>query len=534
MQPYLTESEPDLGDSLPPSDSHTRNSPSCVGTSLGPNVAVQTVAGSPQGGSSMKLSGYFTFVVLAFGSVLSTSAQQNPTQVTVSSVVTCVSTGDQRQHCSANTSAGVVMLRQSSETNCLLGRNWGYDAQGVWVTEGCGGEFATGSTSRSVAVPVEANAYVEPADQKAEMATATTGVNPKVQYFGMLNPYGSLRTIVGISDAGAQVQDDASRIGINFTTFGAIKVFGTAEWGVNLVQSETTFNAGATTASGFGVINQATQPVFGARLGFVGVDFGAFGRIAFGKQNSTHYDITDYTTDRFNVFGGQSTATYVAGTDGGQSGTGRADQVILYHIKFAKIFDFGAQGQLRSGATSQAFNGFGFSLQATVLPGLKIGGAYNKTYFNPEFTRVIFNGGGTDYWTIGAKGDWRNLEWGAVYVRQSNGDIAFVPDPAGGPEPIAIGFSADGVELYSRLKFGKFAAVFGFDDYIPRDLSPFINSNFKTRYGILGAEWHFSKAGYAFFETSLGDSVDAQGKNVSDAAALGFRYDFSWKTPHTE
>ena len=141
MQPYLTESEPDLGDSLPPSDSHTRNSPSCVGTSLGPNVAVQTVAGSPQGGSSMKLSGYFTFVVLAFGSVLSTSAQQNPTQVTVSSVVTCVSTGDQRQHCSANTSAGVVMLRQSSETNCLLGRNWGYDAQGVWVTEGCGGRI---------------------------------------------------------------------------------------------------------------------------------------------------------------------------------------------------------------------------------------------------------------------------------------------------------------------------------------------------------------------------------------------------------
>jgi hypothetical protein len=79
----------------------------------------------------MKLSIYFTLAVLSFGLVLSTSAQQNPTQVTVSSVVTCVSTGDQRQHCPANTSAGVVILRQSSETNCLLGRNWGYDAQGV-------------------------------------------------------------------------------------------------------------------------------------------------------------------------------------------------------------------------------------------------------------------------------------------------------------------------------------------------------------------------------------------------------------------
>ena len=482
----------------------------------------------------MKLSIYFTLAVLAFGLVLSTSAQQNPTQVTVSSVVTCVSTGDQRQHCPANTSAGVVMLRQSSETNCLLGRNWGYDAQGVWVSEGCGGEFATGSTSRPAAVPGEANAYVETADQKAEMDTATTGTNPILHYTGMFNPYGSLRNIVGISNAGAYVQDDASRVGINFSTFGRIKVFATAEVGVDLVQSETTFNAGATTASGFGVISQETNPVFGARLGFIGVDFGRFGSIAFGKQNSTHYDITDYTTDRFNVFGGVSTATYVAGTDGGQSGTGRADQIILYHLKFAKIFDFGAQGQLRTGATSQAFNGFGFSLQAAVLPGLTIGGAYNKTYFNTQFTQVIFNGNSTDYWTLGAKGDWRVLEWGAVWARQNNGDIAFVPNPAGGAEPIAVGFSANGIELYSKLKFGKFAAILGFEDYIPHDLSPLINPNFKTRYAILGAEWHFSKSGYAFFESSLGDSVDAHGKDVSDEAAIGFRYDFSLNTPHTE
>jgi hypothetical protein len=36
------------------------------------------------------------------------------------------------------------------------------------------------------------------------------------------------------------------------------------------------------------------------------------------------------------------------------------------------------------------------------------------------------------------------------------------------------------------------------------------------------------------FETRLGDSVDATGMDVSDAAAIGFRYDFSWRTPHTQ
>jgi predicted porin len=343
------------------------------------------------------------------------------------------------------------MLRQTSETSCLLGRNWGYDDQGVWVAEGCGGDFATGSTTRSVAIPGEANAVVESAGQKAQMERVTTGTNPKVKYTGMLNPYASLRNIVSISDGTAEVQDDASRLGINLNTFGAIQVFGTAEWGVNLVQSETSLNAGATTASGFGTVNTVTQPVFGARLGFIGVDFGKFGRLSFGKQNSTHYDVTDYTTDRFNVFGGQSTATYVAGTDGGQSGTGRADQTILYHLKFAKILDLGAQGQLRTANTVQAFNGFGFSLQAQILPQVKIGGAYNKTYFSPANTQIFFHGGGTEYWALGGKGDWRNLEWGAVWVRQTNGDLAFVPDPLGGPVPIAVGFSASGVELYSRF-----------------------------------------------------------------------------------
>ncbi len=426
------------------------------------------------------------------------------------------------------------MLRQSGENSCLLGRNWGYDAQGVWVSEGCSGEFATGSTSRSTAIPAEAGAAFEPEDMKSEMATVTTGTNPEVHYTGMFNPYGSIRNIVGIDNNAAEVQDDASRVGINFNTFGPIKVFATAEWGVDLVQSETTFNAGATTAQGFGVINQETNPVFGARLGFIGVDFGKFGRLSFGKQYSTHYDVTDYTTDRFNVFGGVSTATYPAGTDGGQSGTGRADQTILYHLKFAKIFDFGAQGQLRTGATYQAFNGFGFSLQATVFRGVKIGGAYNKTYFNPEFRQAVFGGGNTDYWALGGKGDWRNLEWGAVWVQQNNGDIAFVPNPAGGPEPVAVGFSANGIELYSKLKFGRFAAIFGFEDYIPRHLNPLINSNFKTRYAILGAEWHFSKSGYTFFETALGDSKNAEGMNVSNEAAIGFRYDFNWKTPHVE
>ena len=61
-----------------------------------------------------------------------------------------------------------------------------------------------------------------------------------------------------------------------------------------------------------------------------------------------HYDVTSYTTDRFNVFGGQGTHTYVAGTDGGPSGTGFADRVVNYRNTLFKILDVGVQGQFRA------------------------------------------------------------------------------------------------------------------------------------------------------------------------------------------
>jgi hypothetical protein len=46
--------------------------------------------------------------------------------------------------CAANTAAGVALFRSSGESSCMMGKTWGYDDAGVWVFDGCGGEF-TGS-----------------------------------------------------------------------------------------------------------------------------------------------------------------------------------------------------------------------------------------------------------------------------------------------------------------------------------------------------------------------------------------------------
>jgi len=255
------------------------------------------------------------------------------------------------------------LLRSTGESSCLLGKTWGYDDAGIWVFDGCGGEFAVGSTSE------------------------TSGGS---DFIGTFEPYGQLRTHLAAFDDTAEVQDNATRAGINFRTRGAVKIFAGTEWGIKLVQSSTQFNLSASGPGDFGVVDTDTNTVFDARLGFVGIDFGWLGRVAIGKQNSVHYDVTSYTTDRFNVFGGQGTSTYVAGTDGGASGTGRADRVVNYRNTIFKILEVGFQGQFR-GADS---NGVGGSIQLTVLPGVKVGGAVTRTNWSPATQDLVQGLGG--------------------------------------------------------------------------------------------------------------------------------------------
>ena len=128
--------------------------------------------------------------------------------------------------------------------------------------------------------------------------------------------------------------------------------------------------------------------VFGARLGYVGVDFGYGGRVTIGKQWGVHTDVTMYTTDQFNVFGSEGSATYTAGTDGGFLGTGRADAAVSYHNSILKVLDVGAQVQFRTTENDNVIDGAGLSAQFTVLPGTRIGATYTKSYIAETSSRA--------------------------------------------------------------------------------------------------------------------------------------------------
>jgi hypothetical protein len=58
--------------------------------------------------------------------------------------VSCASKPGERQVCPADTSGGVAIVRSHGAAACLLGKTWGYDDKGVWVSDGCVADFVVG------------------------------------------------------------------------------------------------------------------------------------------------------------------------------------------------------------------------------------------------------------------------------------------------------------------------------------------------------------------------------------------------------
>lgn len=72
----------------------------------------------------------------------------------------------------------------------------------------------------------------------------------------------------------------------------------------------------------------------------------ARGNVSFGKQWAPYADVARFT-DELNVWGGEWSGIFAGRTDGGVSGTGRADDA-LQHRLAADPVRLAAQAQLRT------------------------------------------------------------------------------------------------------------------------------------------------------------------------------------------
>lgn len=188
--------------------------------------------------------------------------------------------------------------------------------------------------------------------------------------------YGSLRGRAFVDGEGeATLDDSTSRLGIRgqLDVTETYQFFGRGEVGTNIVGDLTRFLIGGDPGTQEGQEDVAIP----LRLAFIGLD-GPQGRLSFGKQWSTYYDVAVFT-DQAPFFGGNASGTYAAGTDGGIAGTGRADRVLQYRFAISH-FKFGVQAQIRNLTdNNRSFaDAWGISTNYQFKEGITLGAAFNQ------------------------------------------------------------------------------------------------------------------------------------------------------------
>jgi predicted porin len=436
--------------------------------------------------------------------------------------MTCSSDGA-RRHCAANTDAGVALQRSTGAAHCLLGRNWGYDAEGIWVTEGCGAEFVVGNSMHEQQrlagqdpIPV-----VEPARTDIEAAG-------NAARSGEFSVYSRLGVVTTVTENEAQVQDNGSRLRFEYASRGGQRFFAAAEWAVNLTRTPSTINAGEST-NGSLFIDESSSDVLGARLGYIGVDLGNYGTLTLGKQWGVYYDVTSYT-DGFNAFGAEATATFNAGGDGGFAGTGRADGALQYRDSFFDVLDVGVQVQMRDLGNGEFFDGYGLSLRAHVTPRIEIGGAYNRARFRDELIGIVPGvEDDAEYRTIGVRYRNDKLTLSAVLAQQRDGDLArFQSVEPNGPFRAEV-FDAEGVELFGRYQLGSIGVVAGFLHYSPElnEDNVLTHPSAERQYGIVGLDYRPTRHALLYAEYRAASGADFLGVPGSNVFVVGAKYEFA-------
>ncbi len=85
---------------------------------------------------------YLLAAAAAFGFAFSSAARGEDYSSDTEKSVSCSSNDGRRNECPADLRGYTVRgVDQASRTECVVGRNWGYDDRGVWVSEGCRATF---------------------------------------------------------------------------------------------------------------------------------------------------------------------------------------------------------------------------------------------------------------------------------------------------------------------------------------------------------------------------------------------------------
>jgi predicted porin len=336
--------------------------------------------------------------------------------------------------------------------------------------------------------------------------------------------YGRFSGHLAFTDDGVDVANNGSRFGIKAEQKLSIdfSIIGQGEWKVNLGQGDTRYSVSENPDTGLATLDSTSSDAIGTRLGFLGVRFGPYGTLTYGKQWGVYYDVSEWT-DRFAAFGAHGSSTYNAGTDGGQTGEGRANDAVIYRVALGPV-RLGAQAQFLD-TRDGVVDGLSGSAVYESGRGLKIGVAYSHSYLDFGALDVVgYDGGDAQALTFGINFDDGAWMISALDTWTRNHEFVLA-------DSATVAYDTLGAELLVGYRFhGKLMPYAGFDFAIPRNLdTTFVDPEYGTRDVLGGVRWLFDpKPGsFVYLEGRTGQTRDASGTRAADIVTLGIRFNYS-------
>lgn len=347
------------------------------------------------------------------------------------------------------------------------------------------------------------------------------GYSQNIPFLDSVSVYGNLCGQLAFYKETLEVQNNGSRIGLylDYSFKNEFKILGHTEWAVNLVENNYSFNASAITDENIpDAIFDQSKSAFNTRLGYLGVDFNKFGTLTIGKQWSAYYDVSGWT-DHFVVFGGQASSTYLTGTDGGETGGGRAAKALIYRNTFGPV-KISLQAQLNGVRANYCG-----SVKVKIYKGLEMGAAINDIRISKEAEDYVLNVQDFELTgIIGVKFQNEKL-YTAFNFNINGGDILpiHLPDTS-----LIYGYHFTGYEFYGKYKIiQKLSIHGGFNIQIPTNTNTIIDDHFHMEYYALGVDYNFSPAIQTYIEFKLDNSTNAAGKHSFNVFTLGMNIKFN-------
>ena len=339
--------------------------------------------------------------------------------------------------------------------------------------------------------------------------------------------YASLRLRYRGSNDQADLEDGSSRLGLSgdWHNSEGLYLLGRYESGFNLLDGLEGLASAGETAEEF-------KNSFFTRLAYLGVDAPGFQMIA-GKNWSSYYTVSGLT-DRFMGTGGTATGTFNAQTDGGATGTGRADNVLQgkFNVDFLpnrlfKPFELDVQIQdgnrIPFGDGASYDYAAGFSAMLATQQGFNLGIAYNHASIDlggdPQLRQIGIYGDAQAF-IIGTRAFGDRWYAGLTYSVLKNHETT--------NDGIYFGY---GSEFYGQVQLSDRFWLIGGYNYLTPSSGQDQAGAYEIKFAVLGFRYTFDKFRRMFYgNMEINDSINRDGTRVANVYTVGIRWDVTpWK-----